>query len=138
VEMKDRIEPKKKQELEKKEADIKKVEHTYQGKYYRPLADIFENQDGITIELEMPGVTKEHVEINYEEGNLYIDGKIDLKKYDGLSPIYTEYNVGHFVRSFSLSKDLDVDNIKASVADGVLILIIPRAPEKKPRKIELK
>ena len=123
---------KKDKELEKAESNVEK---THQAKYYRPTTDIYETDNEIIVQLEMPGVNKEAISVNFEDGALKIEGKIDPKKYEGLSPLYTEYNVGHYTRSFSVSKDLEVENIKAVSEDGVLTVTVPKSPARKPRKI---
>ena len=55
----------------------------------------------------MPGVVKENVDVNVENDILTIEGRIDYSKYEGLSPVYTEYNVGHYVRSFQISSKIE-------------------------------
>ena len=121
---------------EKKELDAKE-EKTYAGKFYLPDTDIFETGDAITMALEMPGVSKENIDIKLEQRQLSIQGHIDFDNYENLKPVYTEYNVGHYSRSFNLSSEIDTDNIKASVADGVLTLVLPRAKETRLRKIQV-
>ena len=116
----------------------KEDELTYQAKYFTPAADIYENTDQITLELEVPGVIKKNVEVSMEKGILSIVAKIDLDKYEGLNPVYTEYNVGHYSRKFEVSERIDTDKISATIANGVLTIILPKAEEAKPKKIEIK
>ena len=61
--------------------------------------------------LEMPGTDKNHVDINVEAGVLTIDGRLDFSKYEGMQPVYTEYNIGHYRRSFSLPNKIDQNRI---------------------------
>ena len=129
----------KKQDLtpqEKQELDTKE-EKTYAGKFYVPGTDIFETGDSITMAMEMPGVSKENIDIKLEKRQLSVQGQIDFENYEDYKPVYTEYNVGHFSRNFSLSSEIDTDNIKASVADGVLTLQLPKAKETQLRKIQV-
>ena len=119
---------------EKKELDAKE-EKTYAGKFYMPGTDIFETGDAITMAMEMPGVSKESIDIKLEKRRLSVQGHIDFNSYENFKPVYTEYNVGHFSRSFALSSEIDTENINASVADGVLTLVLPKARETQLRKI---
>ena len=64
-----------------------------------------------------------------------MEGGIDFGKYEALQPVYTEYNIGNFRRSFDLSNSIDQDKIRADMKDGVLNLTPPKAEEAKPRKI---
>jgi HSP20 family protein len=85
----------------------------------------------------MPGVDRENVNVKLESGILTIEGEIDFAKYQGLYPVYTEYNVGNYARSFQLSSDIDQDRISAELQDGVVMLTLPKAEKAKPRKIKL-
>ena len=90
------------QSQEKKEL-VSKDETTVPVRYFVPTTDIFETEDALTVVMEVPGVNKEAVDISVENDVLKIEAKIDPSKYDGMEPLYTEYNVGHFARSFTLS-----------------------------------
>jgi HSP20 family protein len=69
---------------------------------------------------------------------LTIEGRIDFNKYEGLQPVYSEYNIGPFRRSFRISNRIDQDKIKAEMRDGVITLTLPKAEEAKPRRIEVR
>jgi HSP20 family protein len=118
-----------KQELARKE------EKTVPGRYFVPTSDIFETEDALTVIMEMPGVEKKDINIALEEDVLRIDGQIDFAKYQGMEPVYTEYNVGHYARSFTLSGKIDREGISAQLDDGVLTLTLPKAKESMPRRI---
>jgi HSP20 family protein len=120
-----------KRELEKKE------ETTIPARVFLPNADIYETNDALNVVLEMPGVEKNSVEVRVEDGVLKIDGRLDFSKYQGLQPLYTEYNVGHYSRSFRLSSKIDQNKIGAELKDGVLSLVLPKVEEAKPRTIQV-
>jgi HSP20 family protein len=120
-----------KRELEKKE------ETTIPARVFLPNADIYETNEALNVVLEMPGVEKDSVEARVEDGVLKIDGRLDFSKYQGLQPLYTEYNVGHYSRSFRLSSKIDQNKIGAELKDGVLSLVLPKVEEAKPRTIQV-
>jgi HSP20 family protein len=129
-----------KQELQvqKKREQDQKQETTIPARVFVPTADIYESQDALTVILEMPGVDKNNVDVHVEEGMLNIEGRLELSKYQGLVPLYTEYNIGHYARSFRLSSKIDQSKIGADFKDGVLSLTLPKAEEAKPRTIQVK
>ena len=100
-------------------------------------ADIFETDNELTLVLEMPGVRKSDVSVDLAENRLNIEGKIDFSKYAELDPIYTEYNIGHYKRSFELSNRVDQTGISAEMEEGVLTILLPKAEEAQPKKIEI-
>lgn len=107
------------------------------GRFFVPSTDAYETEQGLTLVMEMPGVSRENLDVSLEEGVLRIEGRLDFSKYKGLEPIYTEYNVGHYARSFSLSDQVDRDNIAATLQDGVLTLTLPKSPAARPRRIAI-
>jgi HSP20 family protein len=121
----------KKRELEGKE------ESTIPARTFVPTADIYEDQDSLKVILEMPGVEKGNVNVRVEEGVLVVEGWLDLTKYRGLQPLYTEYNIGNYARSFRLSSAIDQDKIGAELKDGVLSLTLPKAEKAKARTIQV-
>ena len=121
----------KKRELEGKE------ESTVPARTFVPTADIYDDRDSLKVILEMPGVEKGNVDVRVEEGVLFVEGRLDLTKYRGLQPLYTEYNIGNYARSFRLSNAIDRDKIGAELKDGVLSLTLPKAEKAKPRTIQV-
>ncbi len=110
---------------------------TVPARTFVPTADIFETEPALTLVLEMPGVDKSHVDVSIEDGVLTVQGRLDFSKYEGLQPVYTEYNIGHYRRSFSLSNKIDQNKISAEMADGVLTLVLPKAEQAKARRISI-
>jgi len=116
---------------------ISKEEKTTPGRYYVPYADIYETDEALSVVMEMPGVEKKELSVALENDVLRVDGRIDFSKYEGMEPVYTEYNVGHYTRSFTLSSKIDQEHISAQLDDGVLTLTLPKAKEVQPRRIAI-
>jgi len=125
------LQAQKKREVETKE------EATIPARVFMPSADICETPNELKVVLEMPGIEKSQVDVRVEDDVLHVDGRIDLSKYSGLQPLYTEYNVGHYARSFQLSSKIDQNKIAAEMNDGVLSLTLPKMQEAKPRTIQI-
>lgn len=125
------LEAQQKQELEERQ------EKTDVGRYYVPYTDIFESSDALFVTMDIPGVGKDSVDVSLEKNVLTITGKVDLAKYNDLEPLYTEYNVGHYTRSFTVSEEIDKDGISAKVVDGVLAVRLPKIKEVAARRIKI-
>ncbi|HVP97966.1 MAG TPA: Hsp20/alpha crystallin family protein [Roseiarcus sp.] len=121
---------------EKKEVAAKE-EKTIPGRYFVPPADIYETDEALAVVLEMPGVEKKDIDVSLENDVLSVDGRIDFSKYRDMEPVYAEYNVGHYARSFSLSDRIDREKISANIEDGVLTLTLPKAKAAQPRRISI-
>lgn len=121
---------------EKKELE-QKEEKTIPGKYYLPYTDIYETGNALTVVMEIPGVSKDAVDIRLDKDELTVNAEINMENYSDFQPVYTEYNIGHFSRSFMLNSKVDREKIEAHVADGVLTLTLPKAEEAKPRRINI-
>lgn len=128
------ITPKEKQAVEKPD------ERTQEGRWYVPDVDIFENDEGIFLRADMPGVDEDRVSVELHEGVLSLSGEVSTKPYEGLSPIHTEYGVGSYARRFHLPDPgrFDTDRISAAISRGVLEVRIPKHEKVKPRKIEVR
>jgi len=119
---------------QKREVD-KQQESTTPSRAFLPATDIFETEQALTVVLEMPGVGKDGVDVSVEDTILRIEGRIDYSRYEGLQPVYTEYNVGHYLRSFQISNQIDQAKIRADMKDGVMTLVLPKVEKAKPRRI---
>ncbi len=122
--------------VEKKELKTRE-ELTTPGRYFVPNTDIYETDKALVLTMEMPGVEKDDLDIKLDRNVLTLEGHINFSKYENMKPLYTEYNVGHYRRSFTLSNDIDQDGISARMVDGVLTLTLPKAEEAQPRRIEV-
>ena len=103
---------------------------------WKPVVDIFEDDDNIVIKADLPGVDKEDVHVDVKDRVLTLSGERSSEKEVKEEKYYRkERTLGKFQRSFSLSADVDPDKIKAEFKDGVLKVEIPKPEENKPRKI---
>jgi HSP20 family protein len=125
------VAPREKRELTSAE------ERTEAGKVFSPYTDINETEKAVIVSMEVPGVDRDAIDIRLEKGVLTVRGTIDGSRYESLRPIYSEYNVGNFVRTFSVSTKIDSAAISATVADGVLTIQLPKAAEAVARRISV-
>jgi HSP20 family protein len=121
---------------EKKEL-ASREEKTVPGRTYMPAVDIYETDTALVVMMEMPGVERKDVSVSLENDVLRVQGQIDFAKYEGLQPVYAEYNIGNYSRSFALSRKIDQEGIGAQMEDGVLTLTLPKAKEAQPRRIPI-
>jgi len=112
-------------------------ERTSAVRTFSPYTDITENEESLIITMDMPGVKKENVDVRLEKNVLEIEGVMDFSRYENLKPVYTEYQVGNYVRRFTISNTIDQENIAASLDDGVLTLTLSKVPEAQPKKIPI-
>jgi HSP20 family protein len=117
--------------------ELKGEEHTRAGRTYVPDVDICETPNSLWLWADMPGVDEESIQVNLADGVLSIEGRVSLKDYENLSPVYTEYNIGNYARRFTLSGSIDTDRIKARMVNGVLELELPKSERAKPRRIPI-
>jgi HSP20 family protein len=104
----------------------------------RPLVDIFETADGITLQADMPGVTKEGLNLRVDGPNLVVEGTIGIVPEQKMSAIHADVRATLYRRSFVLGNELEAGNIEASLKDGVLTVRIPKRAEHRPRRIEIR
>jgi HSP20 family protein len=102
-----------------------------------PSVDIVENDSGITLLADMPGVSKERLAIRVDGDALTIEGSAEVQVPEQIELLHSEMRTPHFRRTFTLSRELDSAKIEASLRDGVLRMHIPKAEEAKPRRIEV-
>ena len=123
------VAPREKRELTQAE------ERTEAGRFFSPHTDIHETDRAVIVSMEVPGVDKNAIDIQLEKGVLTVKSTIASTKYESLRPIYSEYNVGNFVRTFTVSTKIDASGIAATVADGVLTIELPKAKDALARRI---
>lgn len=126
------------------EKDLQKTENTAAAERIRnvktfvPRVDIYETKEAIFLIADMPGVDEKTVEIELEKNILTITGRVEDGMAKDHNLIFSEYEVGDYERSFTLSDEIDRDKINATVKQGVLRLELPKAEKVKPKKIAIK
>jgi HSP20 family protein len=103
-----------------------------------PPVDIRETADGIILMADMPGVSKDQLNIQVDKNTLTIEGEGQLDMPEGIRALYADVRSTRYRRSFGLSTELDMEHIDAQLVNGVLTLRIPKRAELKPRKIEIR
>ncbi len=99
-----------------------------------PAVDIYEKENALVLLADMPGVAMENVEIDLNNDQLTIRGMVTLEEPKGTA-LLKEYSVGDYYRQFTLSNVIDQGKIEATMKDGVLKLLLPKAEAARPRKI---
>ncbi len=126
---------------EKKDVTKQQTEETQEirkaGRVMRPPVDIFEDDTGITLLADMPGVSKDRLDIQLDKDTLSIAGEVDLSMPEGMEALYADIRSTRYERGFALSGEMDTEKIKAVLRDGVLSLRIPKRAELQPRKIKV-
>lgn len=100
-----------------------------------PCVDVFEDASGITLLADMPGVSKDNLDLKVEGDSLLIEGSAQPRTPEGLEAIYAEVRIARYRRSFALSRELDTTRIDANLKDGVLTVRIPKQAQAQPRRI---
>jgi len=105
--------------------------------YYAPRVDVAENADAYLFQADLPGARAEDVDLDYQDGTLTLHARVRQRWPAGARPLWSEYGLGHYHRSFDLGPKVDPDGIKAELRDGVLSLYVPKAESAKARKIRV-
>ena len=121
-----------KQAIEKQEG-----EPTREGLMWVPQVDIVEENEAITLRADLPGVKRENVDIDVREGILTLSASVDPTS-ENWQLVYGEYQIGGYSRRFTLGEHIDQSKIAASMDNGVLTLVLPKAEAAKPRKIAIR
>lgn len=115
---------------------VPSAERTRAGTTYTPRIDIWENESELVLCADMPGVNAEDLEIQFENRELRIYGKIS-PRYQGVELLDREYGIGDFFRAFAIGESIDATRIAAELKNGVLTLHLPKCEQRKPRKIQV-
>lgn len=102
-----------------------------------PPVDIYEDETGLTLIADMPGVAKEQLGVRVTGDSLVIEGMASVPVMANMELVYGEVQTPQYRRSFTLSRELDPGKIEAKLSNGVLTLRIPKTEEAKPRRISV-
>jgi HSP20 family molecular chaperone IbpA len=103
-----------------------------------PRVDVLEDESGITLLADLPGVPRESLELKVEGDTLLVEGVVATPMSQQLQSVYAEVRVPRYRRTFTLSRELDASRIEANLKDGVLNLRIPKQEHARPRRIEVR
>ena len=103
-----------------------------------PPVDVIEDATGITLYADLPGVPKDKLSLHVEADTLTIEGEVSLPLPEGIESLHAEVSLPRYRRVFTLSKELDTEQVAAEFINGVLKLRIPKAAHAQPRKIEIR
>ena len=103
-----------------------------------PAVDIYEDSQGVTLWADLPGVTRDKLDVRVHDGNLAIEAEAVVPTPANLRLQHAEVREPRFARTFTLSPDFDTSKIEANLKDGVLKLTIPRRDEARPRRIDVR
>lgn len=106
-------------------------------KTFIPRVDIYETKEALFMVADMPGVDESTVDVELEKNILTISGRVENGKVKDYNLVFSEYEVGDYERTFTLSDEIDRDKIKATVKQGVLRLELPKSEKVKPKKIAI-
>jgi len=120
----------------KESTEISSPETMYQQTFV-PRIDIWEGEDELVLQADMPGVNPDNIDIRFENRELSIRGQV-CPRYDNVQLIYGEYKIGDFHRTFSIGEAIDAEKISAEMSGGVLTLHLPKSEKVKPRRIAVK
>jgi HSP20 family protein len=113
-------------------------DNSSQQAVWAPRTDLVEAEDAYRIQLDVPGVNKDDLTINYQENQLTVSGERKSDRTaEGEEYVRVERTFGHFHRSFTLPRTVNADDISASYENGVLTIRVPKTEEEKPRQIEI-
>jgi HSP20 family protein len=126
------------QELATRQADSLQREARRPEVVLRPATDIFEDDDGITLQMDVPGASKDRLTLQVNRDRLDVEAEMRIDMPEGMEAVYADVRSTRYERTFALSSELDTGNIDANLKDGVLTLRIAKRQEVRPRKIEVR
>ncbi len=100
-----------------------------------PPVDVIEDSTGITLYADLPGVPRDKLNLRVERGQLSIEAELATALPPGTEPSHAEVPAPRYRRAFTLSKELDAEQVSAELAQGVLRVRIPKARHAQPRRV---
>lgn len=118
--------------------EVSRMETTRALPTYTPSTDIYETKDNLVMLVEMPGVGPDGIDVKLDNRMITITGCSTGTYPEGYALAYNEYRDGNYQRSFTLSEDVDQEHIEATMRDGLLKLVLPKASPPPARTITVK
>ncbi len=125
------------EQASRKDAATRKEATLHNDRVLMPPVDVIEDSAGITLRADLPGVSKDKLNLTVEAETLTIEGEVSIVMPEDMEASYAEVNLPRYRRVFTLSKELDAGKVSAEIKQGVLSLRIPKAEHAKPRRIEI-
>lgn len=113
------------------------IEQSPQLPTYQPRVEIWEGPEALTLLVEMPGVSEDHVDVILDQQKLTVRGQVETVTHDGFEIGHSEYADGNYERTFKLNTEIDREQLEARMKDGVLTIHLPRAEKVGETKIKV-
>jgi HSP20 family molecular chaperone IbpA len=123
--------------MDHQNVDTHKQQALSEEPFLLPPVDVLEDETGITLYVDLPGVARENLDLHVDGDNLFIDGKIALEMPKEMEATHVEVTRSRYRRVFALSREFDTGKLAADLKQGVLKVRIPKAEHAKPRRIEI-
>jgi HSP20 family protein len=124
--------------IEKRPTERTQPERVRSGRTYVPVVDIIEKPNELLLMADVPGVSANDLNIQYEQGLLSLNARVEPRQDANVNYLLREYGVGDFSRTFQIGEGIDAGRIEAEVKNGVLTLHLPKSEAARPRKIAVK
>lgn len=105
---------------------------------FTPPIDIYETDEGLLLRADLPGVSLDTLELQVQDNKLTLFGRMLPSVPENARLLHQEYEVGDFLRSFILSDEVAHEHISAKLNNGVLEVLLPKAPKTEPRRIPVR
>lgn len=122
-------------QTEEQREDLPQEGTREESRMLTPPVDIFEIEDGLAVVVDLPGVDKDHIDIDVNDHILTIRGRVQPE--DRGEPLYREFELRDFYRQFQLSEEIDQEKIRADMKHGVLTIHLPKVERAKPRRVQV-
>lgn len=113
-------------------------EATREGVFYKPIVDIFETDEALVLQAELPGTRPENVSLQFDRGTLTLEASVEQRQTEKTNYLLREYGVANFYRQFAVQQEIDAEHISANYKNGVLHILLPKAPAIRPKKIDVR
>lgn len=113
-------------------------EATREGCFYKPVVDIYETDEALVVQAELPGTSPESVSLQFDRGTLTLEATVAPRQTEKTNYLLREYGVANFYRQFAVQQEIDAEHIAAHYKNGVLHILLPKAPAIRPKKVDVR